>query len=177
MSTPEYITALREKVGHQQLFLPSVTAVIVRDVPMGASVWEVPSTLLARRADTGDWAPVAGICEPGEDLAATAIREVKEEVGLDARVEALLGAGKVGPVTYANGDECMFMDTTLRLSVDPAAEPVVSDEENLEAGWFSVAHLPRSLSARHRLVIADGVAQLKHPTGFKPRVGYVKRTR
>ncbi|WCZ32892.1 NUDIX hydrolase [Corynebacterium massiliense] len=175
MPTPDYILDLREHVGNKQLFLPACTAIILRPVPAGAPIWEVPKVLLVKRADNGRWTPVAGICEPGEEVSETAVRETKEEVGLDATVEALLGVGKVGPVTYPNGDECLFMDTTMRLSVPHDAEPVISDEENTEAQWFSVAQLPDSVDRRARLCIADGVAQMRHPAGFKPRMGYRKR--
>ena len=175
MPTPDYILDLREHVGNKQLFLPACTAIMLRPVPAGAPIWEVPKVLLVKRADNGRWTPVAGICEPGEEVSETAVRETKEEVGLDATVEALLGVGKVGPVTYPNGDECLFMDTTMRLSVPHDAEPVISDEENTEAQWFSVAQLPDSVDRRARLCIADGVAQMRHPAGFKPRMGYRKR--
>lgn len=175
MPTPDYILDLREHVGNKQLFLPACTAIILRPVPAGAPIWEVPKVLLVKRADNGRWTPVAGICEPGEEVSETAVRETKEEVGLDATVEALLGVGKVGPVTYPNGDECLFMDTTMRLSVPHDAEPVISDEENTEAQWFSVAQLPDSVDRRARLCIADGVAQMRHPAGFKSRMGYRKR--
>ena len=175
MPTPDYILDLRDHVGNKQLFLPACTAIILRPVPAGAPIWEVPKVLLVKRADNGRWTPVAGICEPGEEVSETAVRETKEEVGLDATVEALLGVGKVGPVTYPNGDECLFMDTTMRLSVPHDAEPVISDEENTEAQWFSVAQLPDSVDRRARLCIADGVAQMRHPAGFKPRMGYRKR--
>ena len=175
MPTPDYFLDLREHVGNKQLFLPACTAIILRPVPAGAPIWEVPKVLLVKRADNGRWTPVAGICEPGEEVSETAVRETKEEVGLDATVEALLGVGKVGPVTYPNGDECLFMDTTMRLSVPHDAEPVISDEENTEAQWFSVAQLPDSVDRRARLCIADGVAQMRHPAGFKPRMGYRKR--
>ena len=175
MPTPDYILDLREHVGNKQLFLPACTAIILRPVPAGAPIWEVPKVLLVKRADNGKWTPVAGLCEPGEEVSETAVRETKEEVGLDATVEALLGVGKVGPVTYPNGDECLFMDTTMRLSVPHDAEPVISDEENTEAQWFSVAQLPDSVDRRARLCIADGVAQMRHPAGFKPRMGYRKR--
>ncbi|WP_273367532.1 NUDIX hydrolase [Corynebacterium massiliense] len=175
MPTPDYILDLREHVGNKQLFLPACTAIILRPVPAGAPIWEVPKVLLVKRADNGRWTPVAGICEPGEEVSETAVRETKEEVGLDATVEALLGVGKVGPVTYPNGDECLFMDTTMRLSVPHDAEPVISDEENTEAQWFSVAQLPDSVDRRARLCIADGVAQMRHPAAFKPRMGYRKR--
>ena len=103
------------------------------------------------------------------------MRELKEEVGLDGRIEALLGVGQVGPVVCPNGDKCIYMDTAIRVSVPDDAEPVVSDEENLAAQWFSVAQMPTSVSARHRMIIGDAVAQMKHPQGFRPRMGYVKR--
>ncbi|MDO5031333.1 NUDIX domain-containing protein [Corynebacterium sp.] len=177
MPTPDFIVSLREKIGHEQLFLPGVTAVIIRPVPEGAPLWEVPTVLLAQRADNENWAPISGICEPGEEASTTALREIKEEVGLDAQFEALLGVGQVGPVTYPNGDQCLFMDTAIRVSVAADAEPVISDEENLDAQWFSVAHLPSSVNATHRMLIADAVAQMRHPQGFRPRVGYSKRSR
>lgn len=176
MATPDFILELRDKVGHQQLFLPAVTAIILRPVPEGAPLWEVPSVLLARRADNNKWAPIAGICEPGEEATDTAIREIKEEIGLDATVEALIGVGIVGPMTYANGDECIFADTCIRLSVPDGAEPVISDEENTEAQWFPISQLPQSVNRRMRLCIADAAAQMKHPQGFRPRMGYVKRS-
>ncbi len=46
--------------------------------------------LLLERADhPGYWQSVTGSCEPGEPLLETAIREVREETGLDAREHAL----------------------------------------------------------------------------------------
>ena len=115
------------------------------------------------------WASSASLCVPSFDYPA------KEEISLDGRIKALLGVGQVGPVTFPNGDQCMFMDTAIRVSVADDAEPVVSDEENLDAQWFSVAQMPTSVSARHRMIIGDAVAQMKHPQGFRPRMGYVKR--
>ncbi|GAB3692273.1 NUDIX hydrolase [Corynebacterium nasicanis] len=175
MPTPEFILRLREKIGTEELWLPAVTAVVLRDVPPGAPLWEVPSVLLVRRSDNGEWTPVCGICEPGEDPQVTAVREVKEETLLDARVEALLGVGAIGPVEHVNGDITSYMDTTLRLSVVGSDEPAVGDEESTDVGWFSVAQLP-PIYPRFRMVIADAVAQMKHPAGFRPRMGYRKRS-
>lgn len=176
MPTPDYIRQIRQTIGHDLLFVPSVTAVIIQPVPAGAPVWEVPQVLLAQRADTGNWAPISGICEPEEDIATTALREIREEIGLEAQLHGILGVGRVGPVTYPNGDRCVFMDTTVRAQVPPGAQPVLGDEENLAAQWFSVAQLPSSVSARHRMVIGDAVAHLRHPAGFRPRLGYTKRS-
>ncbi|KAB1502823.1 NUDIX domain-containing protein [Corynebacterium sp. 320] len=180
MPTPDFIVKLREKIGHDALWLPGVTAVVIRDVPADAPIWAVPEVLLVRRADNGQWTPVTGIVDPGEEPDAAAVREVLEETGLSVQVEALLGVGQVGPVEYPNGDVSSYMDTAMRLSVmknDATPhhdEPIVGDDESVDVGWFSVAQLP-PMQPRFRLVIADAVAQMKHPVGFRPRMGYRKR--
>lgn len=174
MPTPDFILRLREKVGNQELWLPAVTAVVVRDVPPGAPIWAVPEVLLVKRADNGEWTPVCGISDPGEEPHVTAVREVKEETLLDARVEALLGVGATGPVTYDNGDVTRYMDTAMRLSVVGDDTPAVGDEESVDVGWFEISKLP-PIGPRFRMVISDSVAQMKHPAGFRPRMGYTKR--
>ncbi len=47
--------------------------------------------LLVRRTDDGLWALPGGITDPGETLAETARRELREEAGIDGRVAQLLG--------------------------------------------------------------------------------------
>jgi 8-oxo-dGTP pyrophosphatase MutT (NUDIX family) len=47
--------------------------------------------LLQRRADSGNWSAPGGVMDIGETLAQTAVREVKEETGLDIEVTGLLG--------------------------------------------------------------------------------------
>ncbi len=176
MPTPEFVVVLREKIGHDQLWLPGVTAVILKDVPPNAPITAVPEVLLVRRADNGEWTPVTGIVDPGEEPHHAAVREAKEEVGLDIQVEALLGVGAVGPVTYTNGDVSSYMDTAMRCSVIGSDTPVISDDENVEVGWFSVMQMP-PMKPRFRLIVGDAVAQLRRPEGFRPRMGYTKRDR
>ena len=53
-------------------------------------------------------------------------------------------------------------------------EPVVGDDESTQVGWYSISQMP-PMQPRFRLVVADAVAQMKHPAGFRPRMGYVKR--
>ena len=69
MPVPEFIRDLRRSIGHDLLWMPAVTAVVV----------DASSVLMVRRADNGRWAPVSGILEPGEQPAVCAAREVLEE--------------------------------------------------------------------------------------------------
>ena len=60
MSTPEFITNLRAKIGNDPLWLTGITA-YVEDAQ--------GRILLGKRADTGQWALVYGIVEPAEEPA------------------------------------------------------------------------------------------------------------
>ena len=96
MPTPEFVLSLREKIGHDLLWLMGVSG-YVED--------EQGRVLLGRRSDTGEWAMVYGINEPGEEPADTVAREVKEETGVDVVVTDLVSVKSSRKVlTYANGD-------------------------------------------------------------------------
>ncbi len=47
--------------------------------------------LLERRSDNGRWGLPSGVMEIGERIGETIVREVKEETGLDIRVDYLVG--------------------------------------------------------------------------------------
>nr|WP_275432878.1 NUDIX domain-containing protein [Corynebacterium hadale] len=154
--------------------MPSVAAIVLRD-SADQSAWAVPDVLLVRRADNGEWTPVTGIAEPGEQPHDAAVREVREETGIEAAPAAILGAGSVGPITHANGDQASYMSVQLRLEpADPAAEPVVGDDESTEVGWFPISRMPVT-DPKWRLAIADAAAQRRHPESFTPRMGLSKR--
>lgn len=129
--TPEFILQLREKVGHTELWLPGVTAIVLRD----------DEVLLVKRSDNGEWTPITGIVDPREHPHVAAIREAKEETGVDIDVEKLLWVQAVGPVEYPNGDVSSYVDTAFVCRyVAGQAHP--ADEESSEVSWFHVEHLP-----------------------------------
>lgn len=132
MPTPEFVLSLREKIGHDLLWLPAVTAVVLR---------EDGRVLLARRSDNGNWGLVSGIVEPGEEPAVTAVRECLEETGVVAVVEDLVAVAAGEPVQYPNGDRCQFLDHTFRCRW-VSGEARVNDDESLEVGWYSPDELP-----------------------------------
>ncbi len=137
MSTPDFIVNLRKDIGHQLLWLPGVTAVVVRDAPGG----DEQQVLLVRRADNGAWTPVTGIVDPGEQPAVAAAREVLEEAGIVAEPQALVRVQSLAPVRYDNGDHAQYLDLAFRFRyVSGEAHP--ADGENTDAEWFALEELP-----------------------------------
>ncbi|MEV6586981.1 NUDIX hydrolase [Streptomyces acidicola] len=155
MPTPDFIRELRTSVGHQLLWLPGVTAIVFDDEGR---------VLLNRRSDTGKWAVIGGIPDPGEQPAACAVREVFEETGVQCVAERVVVVQALGPVRYDNEDVCQYMDTTFRCRA-VGGEACVNDDESLEVDWFEVAALPELNEfalLRIKQAMSDG------PTWFDP---------
>ncbi len=150
MPTPEFILALRDKVGSTRLWLSGATAVVLRDGTDGAEV------LLVRRADNGAWTPVAGIVDPGEQPHLAAIREVAEEAGVVAEVERLVWLTVTEVITYSNGDQSQYIDHVFRCRW-LGGEPYPADGEASEAAFFTVGRLPE-MSERHTEQVRVAVA-------------------
>ena len=139
MPTPDYVLELRRHVGHAPLWLPGVS-VAVFDADQ--------RVLLQRRSDTGSWAMIGGIIEPGEEPAVAVVRECAEETGVVVEITGLVEVRVDPPVTYPNGDVVHFL-THAFVCRHVDGEPYVADDESLEVGWFSLDALP-DLPALHR---------------------------
>jgi 8-oxo-dGTP pyrophosphatase MutT (NUDIX family) len=135
MPIPPYVAHLRSMIGTELMWMPGVTAVVLRDGSRGHEV------LLIRRSDNGEWTPVTGIVDPGEDPHVAAVREVLEEASVVAQVERLVWVSAGGLVTHANGDLAQYLDHTFRCSW-VSGDPRPGDDEATEAGWFGLDALP-----------------------------------
>jgi len=106
---------LRRFIGHQRVILPGAMA-IVRN--------EAGELLTARRNDDHMLDIPGGFSDLGETTTATAVREVREETGLEVEPVRLMGVYSEGmEYTYPNGDqihavgvayECRVVGGTLR---------------------------------------------------------------
>ncbi|MFY9914607.1 MAG: NUDIX domain-containing protein [Nocardioidaceae bacterium] len=133
MPTPDFIVALRTKIGTDLLWLPGVTAVVFDDAER---------VLLTYRADDPRWHLVSGILEPGEQPVEGVLREVREETGLQVSVERMSSCWAGQPVVVpGNGDRCQFLDLAFRCR-HLSGEPYAADEENTDVRWFPLDELP-----------------------------------
>ena len=125
MPTPDYVLELRRKVGNSLLMLPGVAVALLRNNPDT----QAKEVLLVQRADNGQWTPITGIVDPGEEPHHAAAREAKEEAGVDITITRVTAVGTVGPITYPNGDQCQFVEIDFAAELAPGSpNPFVADE-------------------------------------------------
>lgn len=154
MAVPEFVLELRRKIGTDPLWLAGVTAVVLDD--SGDHV------LLIRRTDTGEWAPITGIVDPGEQPAVAAIREAREEADIEIRVERIAAVDITPPRTYPNGDLAQYLDVNFVCRYQ-SGEPRPADGEALDVAWFPADALPEmseEYAYRVRSALAPGEAAL-----------------
>ncbi|WP_250028888.1 NUDIX hydrolase [Paractinoplanes maris] len=132
MPIPEFVVALRSKIGHDPLPLPGVVAVVLDDRGR---------VLMVRRSDTAEWALTTGCLEPGEQPATGAIREVREETGVDVTVERVLAVEALDLAVAPNGDQIHWLCIGL-LCRYASGDARVNDDESVEVSWFEAADLP-----------------------------------
>ncbi|MGL5442829.1 MAG: NUDIX hydrolase, partial [[Mycobacterium] stephanolepidis] len=144
MPVPEFVIELRRHIGHAPLWLPGVTAVVIRD----------EQVLLVKRADNGAWTAVTGIVDPGENPADCAIREVLEEAGVHAIPQRLVWVHVTRPMVHVNGDHAQYLDHVFRMDW-VAGSPFPADGENDAAQWFDIAAMPdMTVDMRRRIELA-----------------------
>jgi ADP-ribose pyrophosphatase YjhB (NUDIX family) len=151
MPTPDFILELRKKIGHDLLWLPGTTAVVL-DAD--------DRVLLGRRADNGVWTLITGILEPGEQPAVGMVREIFEETSVVAEVEHLAEVYAGAPMEFVNGDRAQFLTLNFRCRY-VSGEAKVNDDESSEVGWFRLDDLP-PLPTYHQ----DRLQSALRSTGF-----------
>lgn len=133
MPIPPHIAELRGLVGDRLLMMPGVCAVVVNDRR---------EVLLNRRSDTGRWAVVGGIVDPGEQPADAVVREVLEETGVHVVPDRLTGVYLTREIRYPNGDRGQYVVTAFACTPRPGDVPRVADDESLEVAYFPLDALP-----------------------------------
>ena len=108
--------------------------------------------LLVRRKfepRAGAWCLPAGFLEYGESPARCAVRELREETGIRARLTGLFGV-------YAGIDDPRARTVLILYSADPTGGRLKPGDDAIEAGFFPLGRLPGDLAfASHERAIAE----------------------
>lgn len=105
---------------------------VVRRAPRARAGWQFLQLRRAKDPLRATWQPIMGHIEPGEAAVAAALREVREEVGLDARgphVRAVWALEQVHPY-YLPAIDCIVLSPRFVVEVAPAWSPVLNAEHD-----------------------------------------------
>jgi 8-oxo-dGTP pyrophosphatase MutT (NUDIX family) len=159
MPIPDFVRDLREKIGQVPLWLSGASAVVI----------DGDRILLIRRSDTGEWTPITGIIDPGEEPAVTLVREALEEANVDIEVERLTSTWVTRKIVYENGDQAQYLDLTFRCRY-VGGDPRPVDGEASEVVWFPLDGMPpmsAEMTARVQYALAEGPAYFaREPLGW-----------
>ncbi|VXB01294.1 DNA mismatch repair protein MutT [Bacillus sp. 349Y] len=133
----DYIKELRKRVGHRPLILAGSVVIILN---------QHKEILLQQRTED-DWGLPGGLLELGESFEAAAIREVKEETGLEIGQLQLLGihSGEDYYFKLANRDE-LYSVTAVYEAGDVRGKMEKNESESIDLRYFSLLNLPIGLT-------------------------------
>ncbi|MFD2115205.1 NUDIX domain-containing protein [Paenibacillus yanchengensis] len=134
MGMSEYYKNLREKIGNQLIFMPSVVGIIRN---------ENKEILFGRKHNEENWGLIAGAIELSETPAQAIIREVQEETGLIILPERIIGVygGEGGRFTYSNGHQVEYLSIVFDCKII-GGELNPDNEEMKELKYFSEFQIP-----------------------------------
>lgn len=104
--------------------------------------------LIERKNPPHGWAIPGGFVDYGETVEAAAVREAKEETGLDVRLTGLLGV-------YSDPSRDPRHHTISTVFVASATGRPVADDDAADAGVFTENTLPDDIAFDHREILAD----------------------
>jgi ADP-ribose pyrophosphatase YjhB (NUDIX family) len=160
----------RSRWRQQTLPAPIVVSIIRRPGFRATSQSEA-SFLLIRRAGEpyrGRWALVGGKWEFGETMAAAAVREVREETGLDGEFVALRGivSERLAPAESEGSGAAHFLLFVCQVDVQDGE---AREQQEGAVAWFSTGqieelHLKQAIIASDYVMLQRfaGAARIRH---------------
>lgn len=139
----DYVSFIREKVGKEKIILNAAGVVITKDNKI----------LLQKRSDNNEWGLIGGIMEIDETFHETAIREAKEETGLEVKLDNLIGIYHNYDMMWPNGDKAHVICAVYRASIISGTPRI--DKESLELKFFGKDELPYIHASDNRQAVED----------------------
>ena len=133
----DYIHELRKQIGPRKIILNCAGTLIVRDGKI----------LFQRRTDNGQWGLIGGLLEMNETYEQAALREIREETGLEVKLESFLGIFHNHDMVWSNGDAAHVIAAMYTASVI-SGEPRI-DSESYELRFFGKDEIPPLFAEDH----------------------------
>ena len=147
----DYIHELRKLTGPRKLILNCAGALIIRDGKI----------LFQRRTDNGKWGLIGGLLEMNETYEEAALREIREETGLEVRLDSFLGIYHNHDMVWSNGDAAHVLSAFYTASIIKG-EPRI-DEESYELRFFSRDELPELFAEDQIAALNAYFAGVRYP--------------
>lgn len=114
--------------------VPAVSVVVANDAG---------EILLIRRSDNGNWALPGGAIDLGESLSQAAIRETREETGIDCEITGLTGVyTDPGHVILYESNVEVRQEFSIVLTARPIRGDPTPSEESTDVRWVPPAEIP-----------------------------------
>ena len=147
----DYIHDLRKVIGPHKIILNCAGALIVKDDKL----------LLQRRADNGKWGLIGGLLELNETYEEAALREIREETGLEVKLTNFLGIFHNHHMVWSNGDAAHVICAMYTASII-SGEPRI-DEESYELRFFGREEMPELFAEDHIAVVKAYYRGIRYP--------------
>lgn len=139
----DYVKYIRDMVGKNRVILTAAATIIEKD----------NKVLLQRRSDNNAWSLVGGVMELDENFSECALREVKEETGLDVKLDYLVGIYHHYNMEWVSGDKAHIICAVYKASI-VSGEPRI-DEESIELKYFAKNEIPYIAADDQRHAVDD----------------------
>ena len=130
---------------------PSIGALIVRDGKI----------LFQRRTDNGKWGLIGGLLEMNETYEEAALREIREETGLEVRLDSFLGIFHNHNMVWHNGDAAHVISAFYTATII-TGEPRI-DEESYELQFFGKNEMPELFAEDHIAALQAYFSGVRYP--------------
>lgn len=147
----EYYESLRKYIGNKPLILPGSVVLILN---------KKKQVLLQKRSDS-TWGLPGGLMRIGESFEETALREVKEETGLQLKSLKFLDvfSGKDYYFKIDNGDE-RYSITAVYMCTSYDGNIKSDDIETKALEFFDLTNLPNTLTDEYRGYITPFISMI-----------------
>ena len=133
----DYIHDLRKVIGPRKIILNCAGALIIKENKI----------LLQRRTDNGKWGFIGGLVEMNETYEQAALREIREETGLEVQLESFLGIFHNHNMVWSNGDAAHVISAMFTARI-VRGEPRI-DEESYELRFCGTDEIPELFAEDH----------------------------